>query len=91
MLLKFFISIFLLTLVGCGDIQPKVVSIPDEIGNFIFNRYPALLADPETEPEIYNSAVIDYETYEDYNSLYGSSNIDDYILYSSINDYNLNR
>lgn len=91
MLLKFFISIFLLALVGCGDIQPKVVSIPDEIGNFIFNRYPALLADPETEPEIYNSAVIDYETYEDYNSLYGSSNIDDYILYSSINDYNLNR
>jgi len=90
-LLKFFISIFLLALVGCGDIQPKVVSIPDEIGNFIFNRYPALLADPETEPEIYNSAVIDYETYEDYNSLYGSSNIDDYILYSSINDYNLNR
>ncbi len=81
----------MLTLVGCGDIQPKVVSIPDEIGNFIFNRYPALLADPETEPEIYNSAVIDYETYEDYNSLYGSSNIDDYILYSSINDYNLNR
>lgn len=91
MLLKFFISIFLLAIVGCGDIQPKVVSIPDEIGNFIFNRYPALLADPETEPEIYNSAVMDYETYEDYNSLYGSSNIDDYILYSSINDYNLNR
>ena len=88
MLLSFIFRIFLLVLVGCGDIQPKVVSIPDEIGNFIFNRYPALLADPETEPEIYNSAVTDYDTYEDYNYLYGSSNIDDYILYSSLNDYN---
>ena len=89
MILRFFLGVLLLAIVGCGDIQPKVVSIPDEIGNFIFYRYPALLADPETEPEIYNSAVTDYETYEDYYFLYGSSNIEDYILYSSVNDYNL--
>ena len=70
---------------GC-DLQPKIASIPDDIGAFISDRYPALLADPVTQPEIYNSAVTDYGVYAS-PELYGSSNIDDYVLYASIDDY----
>ena len=68
------------------DLQPKISSIPDSIGMFIEDRYPALLADPETQPEIYNSAVMDYGVYAS-PELYGSTNIDDYVLYSSVDDY----
>ena len=67
-------------LIGC-DLQPKISSIPDSIGVFIENRFPALLADPETQPEIYNSAVTDYGVYSS-PELYGSSNVDDYVMYS---------
>ena len=81
--------IFLLSgisfLVGC-DLQPKISSIPDSIGEFIQNRYPALLADPETQPEIYNSAVTDYGVYAS-PELYGSDNINDYVMYASVDDY----
>ena len=71
---------------GC-DLQPKIASIPDSVGMFIEDRYPALLADPETQPEIYNSAVTDYGVYAS-PELYGSSSsIDDYVLYASIDDY----
>lgn len=70
---------------GC-DLQPKISSIPDSIGMFIENRYPALLADPEAQPEIYNSAVTDYGVYAS-PELYGSSNTDDYVLYASVDDY----
>ncbi len=70
---------------GC-DLQPKIASIPDSIGDFISTRYPALLADPEKEPEIYNSAVTDYGVYAS-PELYGSGNIDDYVLYASVDDY----
>lgn len=72
-------------LAGC-DLQPKISSIPDSIGMFIENRFPALLADPETQPEIYNSAVTDYGVYAS-PDLYGSSNIDDYVMYASVDDY----
>ena len=72
--------------VGGCDLQPKISSIPDNIGMFIENRYPALLADPETQPEIYNSAVTDYGVYAS-PELYGSSKIDDYVLYASVDDY----
>lgn len=82
-----------LYLVACGalvvcacDLQPKIASIPDNIGMFIEDRYPALLADPETQPEIYNSAVTDYGVYAS-PELYGSENIDDYVLYASTDDY----
>ena len=68
------------------DLQPKIASIPDSVGMFIEDRYPALLADPETQPEIYNSAVTDYGVYAS-PELYGSSNIDDYVLYASVDDY----
>ena len=68
------------------DLQPKIASIPDSVGMFIEDRYPALLADPNSQPEIYNSAVTDYGVYAS-PELYGSSNIDDYVLYASVDDY----
>lgn len=75
------------TLVLCAcDLQPKIASIPDSVGMFIEDRYPALLADPSTQPEIYNSAVTDYGVYAS-PELYGSSNIEDYVLYASVDDY----
>ena len=72
--------------VGGCDLQPKIASIPDSIGMFIENRYPALLADPNTQPEIYNSAVTDYGVYAS-PELYGSDRTDDYVLYASVDDY----
>ena len=71
---------------GACDLQPRIASIPDSIGMFIEDRYPALLADPYTQPEIYNSAVTDYGVYAS-PELYGNANINDYVLYASINDY----
>ena len=77
----------LCTLVLCAcDLQPKISSIPDSVGMFIEDRYPALLADPNKQPEIYNSAVTDYGVYAS-PELYGSGNIDDYVLYASVDDY----
>ncbi len=71
---------------GC-DLQPKIVSLPDSVGDFISTRYPALLADPDTEAEIYNSAATDYGMYAS-PELYGTdSTYNDYVLYASINDY----
>ena len=72
-------------LAGC-DLQPKISSIPDDIGMFIEDRFPALLADPDTQPEIYNSAVTDYGVYAS-PDLYGSSKVDDYVMYASVDDY----
>ncbi len=75
-----------MTISGC-DLQPKIVSLPDSVGDFISTRYPALLADPDTQPEIYNSAATDYGMYAS-PELYGTdSTYDDYVLYASINDY----
>jgi len=70
---------------GC-DLQPRIMSLPDSVGDFISSRYPALLADPETQPEIYNSAASDYGVYAS-PELYGSVDSDDYIMYADINDY----
>ena len=84
----YFLSLFILcafTLNAC-DLQPKIASIPDNIGMFIEDRYPALLADPETQPEIYNSAASDYGVYAS-PELYGSANVNDYVLYASVDDY----
>lgn len=74
-----------LVLCAC-DLQPKIASIPDSVGMFIADRYPALLADPNAQPEIYNSAVTDYGVYAS-PELYGSTNIEDYVLYASVEDY----
>ena len=68
------------------DLQPKITSLPDTVGDFISERYPAMLADPATEPEIYNSAVSDYGVYAS-PELYGSVGMDDYVNYAGIDDY----
>lgn len=68
------------------DLQPKIVALPDTVGEFISARYPTLLADPKDEPEIYNSAVSDYGVYAS-PDLYGSGAIDEYINYSAVDDY----
>ena len=85
---KFYLHVIALcALVLCAcDLQPKIASIPDNIGMFIETRYPALLADPQNQPEIYNSAVTDYGVYAS-PELYGSANIEDYVLYASVDDY----
>lgn len=80
---------FIGAFVASCDLQPKISSIPDGVGDFISARYPTLLADPETEPEIYNSAVTDYGVYES-PDLYGSGNVQDYMNYASASDYVLN-
>lgn len=73
--------------VAACDLQPKIMSLPDSVGEFISARYPALLADPNTNPEIYNSAVTDYGIYAS-PELYGSFNAsDDYVMYASVDDY----
>lgn len=71
------------------DLQPKIISLPDSVGEFISARYPALLADPNTNPEIYNSAATDYGVYAS-PELYGSDASainDDYVMYASVDDY----
>ena len=80
------VSAFCALVLGACDLQPKIASIPDSIGMFIEDRYPALLADPETQPEIYNSAVTDYGVYAS-PELYGSARMEDYVLYASVDDY----
>ena len=79
-------SLFAAFMLNACDLQPKIASIPDSIGEFISERYPALLADPETQPEIYNSAVTDYGVYAS-PELYGSESVNDYVLYASKDDY----
>ncbi len=83
--LFYIVGLFALFLGAC-DLQPRIASIPDNIGMFIEDRYPALLADPYEQPEIYNSAVTDYGVYAS-PELYGSANINDYVLYASVDDY----
>ena len=84
------INLFLLIgvgILGACDLQPKIVALPDTVGEFITARYPALLADPTTQPEIYNSAATDYGVYAA-PELYGTGvTTDDYVLYSSVDDY----
>ena len=86
---KFFATlmacIFGAFLASC-DLQPKITALPDTVGDFISARYPAMLADPDTEPEIYNSAVSDYGVYAS-PELYGSVGMDDYVNYAAVDDY----
>lgn len=81
----FFIGLVAISFSAC-DLQPKIVSLPDTVGEFISTRYPALLADPETQPEIYNSAATDYGVYAS-PTLYGSVEATDYVEYASVDDY----
>lgn len=81
----YILGICALAFAAC-DLQPKILALPDTVGEFISARYPALLADPETQPEIYNAASIDYGVYASPN-LYGSVDDVDYVEYASVNDY----
>lgn len=81
----YFAGIFALVIAAC-DLQPKILALPDTVGEFIASRYPALLADPETQPEIYNAASTDYGVYASPN-LYGSVENADYVEYASVDDY----
>ncbi len=78
----------ILPILSACDLQPKITSFPDTVGEFINQRYPTLLADPNTQPEIYNSAAADYGVYAA-PELYGTyaSDTDDYVMYASVNDY----
>ena len=84
---KFF-AVFILSLAilaGC-DLQPRIASIPDSIGDFINERYPTLLAEPDSE--IYKTAVADYGVYAS-PTVYGDGDVtaEDYVLYSPADDY----
>ncbi len=69
------------------DLQPKIMSLPDSVGEFISSRYPALLADPVAQPEIYDSAASDYGVYAA-PELYGvDAGTGDYVMYASVDDY----
>ncbi len=81
-----FFAVCFCALCAC-DLQPKILSLPDSVGEFISARYPALLADPDNQPEIYNSAASDYGVYAA-PELYGvDASTDDYVMYASVNDY----
>ena len=82
------LSVFILPVLGGCDLQPKITALPDTVGDFISARYPALLADPNTNPEIYASAATDYGIYASPN-LYGTESVstDDYVTYASVDDY----
>ena len=82
------LSVFVLPVLGGCDLQPKITALPDTVGDFISARYPALLADPNTNPEIYASAATDYGIYASPN-LYGteSATMADYVTYASVDDY----
>ena len=75
----------IITQTAC-DLQPKILTLPDSVGEFISQRYPALLADPNVNPEIYNSAVTDYGMYAS-PDLYGRDAADNYVEYASVDDY----
>ena len=75
----------LFTQTAC-DLQPKIVALPDSVGEFISARYPALLADPDSQPEIYYSAATDYGVYAA-PELYGNYQEQDYVTYASVDDY----
>ena len=85
---KICLVIFGLVFFAACDLQPKITSIPDTVGDFISSRYPALLADPKTESDIYNSAARDYGVYAS-PELYGSVDMGDYVNYAGVNDYSL--
>lgn len=81
-----FFCVTILPIISGCDLQPKITSLPDSVGDFIAARYPTLLADPNAQPEIYNSAASDYGVYAS-PQLYGSVDTSDYVTYASVDDY----
>ena len=84
---KFFGVLILSVLIVTGcDLQPRIASIPDSVGEFISERYPTLLAEPDSD--IYKTAVADYGVYAS-PTVYGDGDVmaQDYVLYSPVDDY----
>lgn len=85
-------ALYLVLCTSC-DLRQKIAEMPNNIGDFIATRYPALLADPKSEIYEYAS-VLEYGN-ENNASLYGRApvpaqqygSVDDYIIYSSAGDY----
>ena len=78
----------ILLALGACDLRQRIVDIPDNIGDFIAARNPALLAAPDSEIYQYAS-VLDYGGDH---SIYGSPEIDyagagDYAIYGRRSDY----
>jgi hypothetical protein len=76
--------------ISACDLRQRIVEAPNNIGDFIASRYPALLADPGSEIYEYAS-VLDYGN-ENNAHLYGmpkseSARADDYVVYVSPGDY----
>jgi LysM repeat protein len=72
------------------DLRQKIVDIPGNIGDFIASRYPALLADPDTEIYEYAS-VLDYGN-DNTAEMYGAAGMEyggmsDYVSYADSGDY----
>ena len=42
-------AVFCTLIVSACDLQPKIASIPDNVGDFISTRYPTLLAEPDSD------------------------------------------
>jgi LysM repeat protein len=95
--MKMLKCLFLLTisfgLLTACDLRQRIVDVPNNIGDFIASRYPALLADSDTE-------IYQYASVLDYGDAGGGgtyapvphteySRIDDYISYSDKGDYAL--
>lgn len=85
---KFFYVFLCLGFFSACDLQPRIASIPDDVGDFISARYPTLLAEPDSD--IYKTAVADYGVYASA-SEYGNGDITDadYVLYSPADDYTM--
>lgn len=83
---KIFCAFLFIGFLSACDLQPRIASIPDDVGDFISSRYPTLLAEPDSE--IYKTAVADYGMYASA-SEYGNGDITDadYVLYSPADDY----
>ena len=82
-------GLLLIALCGC-DLSRHISDVPNNIGDFIATRYPALLADPNSEIYEYAS-VLDYGKGNNAH-LYGmpkseAPSKDDYILYAPSSDY----
>ncbi len=85
---KIFCAFLFFGFLSACDLQPRIASIPDDVGEFISMRYPTLLAEPDSD--IYKTAVADYGMYASA-SEYGNGDITDadYVLYSPADDYTM--
>ena len=84
--IRIVLYLFCASVLGACDLKPKITALPDTVGEFISARYPALLADPYKQPEIYNSAAGDYGVYAS-PELYGPDDSAEYVNYTSLYDY----